>query len=84
MGWLDAGITKTFKDEKISLTVNGSDIFRTMKFRGGINFHSINTDIRQYNSMQSVRFTLRWKFSRGEQFNVSQRSGSTEERQRLE
>jgi hypothetical protein len=84
MSWLDAGITKTFKDEKLSLTVNGSDIFRTMKFKGGINFHRINTDVLQYNSMQSVRFTLRWKFSRGKQFNVAKRSGSTEERKRLE
>ncbi|WP_339925532.1 outer membrane beta-barrel protein [uncultured Cyclobacterium sp.] len=83
MSWLDAGITKTFKDEKLSLTVNGSDIFRTMKFKGGINFYNINTDVRQYNSMQSVRFTLRWKFAQGEKFSVSQRSGSTEERNRL-
>lgn len=83
MSWLDAGITKTFKDEKLSLTINGSDIFRTMKVRGGIDFYNINTDVRQYGSMQSVRFTLRWKFSQGEKFSVSQRSGSTEERNRL-
>ncbi len=83
MSWLDAGLTKTFKDEKLSLTINGSDIFRTMKFTGDINFHKINTDVRQYNSMQSVRFTVRWKFNKGEMFNVSQRSGSTEERNRL-
>ncbi|GEO21201.1 outer membrane beta-barrel family protein [Cyclobacterium qasimii] len=83
MSWLDAGITKTFKDEKLSLTVNGSDIFRTMKFKGGIDFYNINTDVRQYNSIQSIRFTLRWKFAQGEKFNVSERSGSTEERNRL-
>ncbi|SHN20415.1 Outer membrane receptor proteins, mostly Fe transport [Cyclobacterium lianum] len=84
MSWMDAGLTKTFYNDKLSLTVNGADIFRTMKFRGNIDFHSINTDVRQYNSMQSVRFTLRWKFARGEQFKVSQRSGSTEERNRLD
>lgn len=84
MGWMDAGITKTFNDDKLSLTVNGSDIFRTMKFKGNIDFDRINTDVQQYNSVQSIRFTLRWKFSQGEQFKVSQRSGSTEERNRLE
>ncbi len=84
MGWVDAGITKTFKDDKLSLTVNGSDIFRSMKFKGNIDFNRINTDVQQYNSVQSVRFTLRWKFAQGEQFKVNQRSGSTEERNRLE
>ncbi|SEJ04346.1 TonB-dependent Receptor Plug Domain [Cyclobacterium xiamenense] len=84
MSWVDAGITKTFYEDKLSLTVNGSDIFRTMKFKGNIDFDRINTDVQQYNSMQSVRFTLRWKFAQGEQFKVSQRSGSTEERNRLE
>ncbi|MDN3687585.1 outer membrane beta-barrel protein [Cyclobacterium jeungdonense] len=84
MGWMDAGITKTFYEDKLSLTVNGSDIFRTMKFKGNIDFDRIDTDVRQYNSVQSVRFTLRWKFAQGEQFKVNQRSGSTEERNRLE
>lgn len=84
MSWVDAGITKTFYEDKLSLTLNGSDIFRTMKFKGNIDFDRIDTDVKQYNSMQSIRFTLRWKFSQGEQFNVSQRSGSTEERNRLE
>lgn len=84
MSWVDAGVTKTLLDDKLSLTVNGTDIFRTMTFKGNIDFHRINTDVQQYNSMQSVRFTLRWKFAQGEQFKVSQRSGSTEERNRLE
>lgn len=84
MGWMDAGITKTFYEDNFSLTVNGSDIFRTMKFKGNIHFDRIDTDVQQYNSVQSVRFTLRWKFVQGEQFKINQRSGSTEERNRLE
>ncbi|WP_200975564.1 outer membrane beta-barrel family protein [Echinicola sp. 20G] len=82
-GWIDAGVTKTFKDDKFSLTVNGNDIFRMRTFRGGVYFGDINTDIQQYNSQQAVRLTLRWKFSKGEDFKVSNRSGSTEERNRL-
>ncbi|MDN3669433.1 outer membrane beta-barrel family protein [Echinicola jeungdonensis] len=84
MGWVDAGITKTFKNEKFTLTLNGNDILRTRRFRGKVTFDKINTDIRQYNSQQSVRLTFRWKFSKGEQFKVSNRSGSTEERNRLD
>ncbi|UCS94931.1 TonB-dependent receptor [Echinicola marina] len=83
-GWVDAGITKTFKDDTFALTLNGNDLFRTAGFRGKINFGDINTEIRQYNSQQSLRLTLRWKFSKGENFKVSSRSGSTEERNRLD
>ena len=84
LAWMDAGVTKSFMDDKLSLTVNGTDIFRTQKFKGKIDFDKINTDIRQYNNMQGVRVTLRWKFSKGENFKVDQRSGSSEERNRLE
>ncbi|QDH78910.1 TonB-dependent receptor [Echinicola soli] len=83
-GWVDAGITKTFKDDKFSLTVNGQDIFRTRGIKGVVNFGDINTDIRQYNSQQAVRVTFRWNFSKGEKFKVSNRSGSAEERNRLD
>lgn len=82
-GWVDAGVTKSFKDDKFSLTVNGTDLLRTQKIKGNINFDKINTDIRQYNNQQGVKVTLRWKFSQGENFKVSERSGSTEERDRL-
>ena len=83
LAWMDAGVTKSFKDDKFSLTVNGTDLFRTQKFKGKIDFDKINTDIRQYNNNQGIRVTLRWKFSQGENFKVSERSGSTEERDRL-
>jgi len=83
-GWIDAGITKTFKDDKYALTLNGNDIFRMRNFRGSVNFDKIHTDVKQYNSQQSIRLTFRWKFSKGENFKVSNRSGSTEERNRLD
>ncbi len=84
VGWVDAGVTKSFKDDKFSLTVNGNDIFRTQKFRVNVLFDQIDTRVAQYNNNQSVRVTLRYKFSRGENFRVSNRSGSKEERDRLD
>lgn len=83
LAWMDAGVTKTFMKDKFSLTVNGTDIFRTQKFRGKIDFDNIHTDIRQYNNNQGIRVTLRWNFLQGENFKVSERSGSKEERDRL-
>ncbi|GAB3665992.1 outer membrane beta-barrel family protein [Echinicola sediminis] len=83
-GWIDAGVTKTFKDDKFALTLNGNDLFRMRNFRGKVKFDKIDTEVRQYNSQQSIRLTFRWKFSKGENFKVSNRSGSTEERNRLD
>jgi hypothetical protein len=84
MAWVDAGITKSFKDDTWSLSVNGSDLLRTQRFTGRILFDQINTNVSQYNNMQAIRVGIRWKFSQGENFRISQQSGSTEERKRLD
>ena len=84
LGWVDAGMTKSFKNDKLSLTVNATDVFRTQVFRANIQFDQIDTRAEQYNSNQGVRVTLRYKFSHGEQFRVANRNGSKEERDRLD
>jgi hypothetical protein len=83
MGGIDAGITKSFAKDKFTLTVNGTDLLRTQVIRANVNFEQIDTSFRQYRSNQGVRLTLRYKFSQGESFRISNRSGSTEERDRL-
>lgn len=83
-GWVDAGVTKSFKKDKLTLTINGTDLFRTQVIRANVQFDKIDTRFRQYRSNQGVRLTLRYKFSQGENFRISNRSGSTEERNRLD
>ncbi|KEO71953.1 outer membrane beta-barrel family protein [Anditalea andensis] len=84
VGWVDAGMTKSFNKDKLSLTLNATDVFRTQVFRVNVLFDQIDTSIRQYNGNQGVRLTLRYRFSQGESFRVSNRSGSSEERDRLD
>src|SRR5690606_29758479 len=84
LAWMDAGVSKSIMEDRLSLTVNGSDIFRTQQLRSNIGFDMINTDIRQYINNEGIRVTVRWKFSKGEDFKVSERSGSSGERDRLE
>ncbi len=84
LAWVDAGITKSFKDDKWGMSINGSDLLRTQRFTGNIRFDQINTDVAQYNNIQSIRVGIRWKFSQGENFKVSQQNGNTEERNRLD
>ena len=83
-GWVDAGITKSVMKDKLSLSINGGDLFRTQLIRAAIDFAAIDTQIRQYRNDQSVRFTLRYSFSKGQSFRVNSNSGSSEERKRLD
>jgi hypothetical protein len=82
--WLDAGLTKSVMKDKMTLTLNGTDLFRSQFIRANVQFDNIDTKFEQYRNTQGVRFTLRYKFAQGESFRVSNRSGSTEERNRLD
>ncbi|RIW18148.1 TonB-dependent receptor [Algoriphagus lacus] len=83
-GWVDAGVTKSLMKDKLSIAVNGTDLFRTQFINAKVQFADIDTSFRQYRSNQGVRFTLKYNFSKGESFRVRSNSGSTEERNRLD
>lgn len=76
---VDAGIKKSFFDNKLDVSINGMDIFRGMEFKGRANFQGQVAVINQYNAMQSVRLTIRYKFSKGEKFEAPKRNGGLEE-----
>jgi hypothetical protein len=84
-GWVDMGLTRSFKKDKLSLSLNGSDVFRTQKARFKVQFSDIDTRAIQYFSNQTVRFTARYNFQKGKAFKTqnSNRSGSAEERDRM-
>jgi hypothetical protein len=83
-GWVDAGVTKSVMKDKLSISVNGTDIFRSQVIYADVKFAEIDTNFRQYRSNQGVRFTLKYNFARGESFGVKSNSGSSEERNRLD
>ncbi|TDQ12938.1 TonB-dependent receptor-like protein [Algoriphagus boseongensis] len=83
-GWVDLGVTKSMMKDKLSLSVNGTDLFRTQVIKAKIDFAEIDTSFRQYRSNQGIRFTLRYNFAKGESFRVRSTSGSQEERNRLD
>ncbi|WP_057937242.1 outer membrane beta-barrel family protein [Algoriphagus resistens] len=83
-GWVDAGVTKSIMKDKFTISVNGTDLFRTQVIKADIDFAAIDTSFRQYRSNQGVRFTLKYTFSKGESFKVKSNSGSSEERNRLD
>jgi hypothetical protein len=84
LAWVDAGLSKSLMKDKLSLTINGTDLFRTQVVRARINFADIDTSFDQYRSNQGIKVTLRYNFAKGEAFRVRSSSGSTEERNRLD
>ena len=82
-GWVDAGLSKSIMEDKLSISVNATDLFRTQVIKAKVEFADIDTSFEQYRSNQGIRFTLRYRFARGDNFRVKSSTGSSEERNRL-
>ena len=80
--WLDAGFKRAFLNDKLDLSLNVTDIFRTRKVIGAANFDGNVNAFDQYFGMQSFRVNLRYRFSRGEKFELKRRNNSLEELRR--
>lgn len=76
---LDFAVKKSFMDKKLEAALNISDIFRSRQFRGDANYNGNINEINQYFGRQSVGFTLRYRFSRGEEFQARQRNNNLDE-----
>ena len=79
--WLDGGLMKSLGG--FTLALNATDIFRSQKTKVRMLFSNINTYWEQYNSNQSVRLTVSYRFSKGKQFSLQKRTGNKEEENRL-
>jgi len=76
---LDLGLKRTFLDDKLDLSVNATDIFRTRQIIGTANYNGNVNEFDQYFSQQSARINLRYRFSKGKQFDAKRRNNSLEE-----
>jgi len=76
---LDAGLKRTFLDNKLDLSVNVTDIFRTRRIIGTANFNGNVNEFDQYHFQQSARINLRYRFNKGKQFDAKRRTNSLEE-----
>ncbi|ADR23064.1 TonB-dependent receptor [Marivirga tractuosa] len=76
---LDFGIKKSFMDKKLEASVNFNDVFRTRRFQGSANINGNVNELSQYFGQQSVGFSLRYRFSKGEEFKARQRNTNLEE-----
>ncbi len=77
--WVNLGLKKSFLDDKLDLSLNANDIFKGQRVVGGANIGGNINQFNQYFLSRSVGLTLRYRFSKGEQFDVKQRDTNLEE-----
>lgn len=82
--WFDFGVSKSIFDDKLNISLKGSDIFRSRKIKSEINFGSLASNVNQYNNNQSISLSLRFNFVSGKDFSIEKRSGSDSEKERLD
>lgn len=77
--WVDAGLKYSLLNDKLSLGLNFTDIFkgRTMEIAANLN-GNVNA-IEQYRGARSVNFNLRYRFNKGTKFEAKKRNTNLEE-----
>lgn len=71
--WVDAGLKRSFMNEKLDLSLSVTDIFKTKKIAGNTTISGNAITSKQYNGTQSFRINLRYRFNRGEKFETKKR-----------
>lgn len=80
--WLDLGIKKSFLKEKLDITLNLTDMFRSRRLIANSNRDGNINELRQYRSNQSIAVNLRYRFSKGHKIEYQERELDLEELQR--
>jgi outer membrane receptor protein involved in Fe transport len=76
---VDLGFKRSFLQDKMDLSVNATDLFRTRRIIGKANFNGNINEFDQYFAQQSVRLNLRYRFNKGEKFETKSRNTNLEE-----
>ncbi|MFD3001843.1 TonB-dependent receptor domain-containing protein [Pontibacter toksunensis] len=78
--WVNLGLKKSFFDEKLDVTINANDIFKSQRLiiaalvgEGNVN------DFNQYFRNRNVGLTLRYNFSRGQKLEERRRNNNLDE-----
>ncbi|GAB2536186.1 TonB-dependent receptor domain-containing protein [Rufibacter soli] len=80
--WLDAGIKRSFLKDQLETSLSVTDIFRTRKVVGSANLGENINAFDQYFGAQSVKINFRYRFNKGESFEMKRRNTSLEEMNR--
>lgn len=79
--WMDAGLKKSFIDDRLNVSLRATDIFKTLKTNVEADFLGNHYELQQYFGHQSISINLRYNFSNGNSKRET-RSNSLEEMSR--
>jgi outer membrane receptor for ferrienterochelin and colicin len=77
--WLDAGLKHSFLDDKLSVALNVTDIFKSRVLHVKTELNGNVNAIEQYQGHQGVRLNLRYSFNKGTKFEAKKRNTSLDE-----
>ena len=80
--WLDAGLKKSFMDDKLSVSLNATDVFKTMDMHVEAKYTGNLFVIDQYFGNRAISLSLRYNFSKGSKAERKSRQNSLEEMSR--
>lgn len=79
MWWVDAGLKRSFLSDKLTLSMNVTDVFKSRKLALDTMVDGNSNKINQYHGHQSIRLHLRYNFSKGKAFESKKRNVNLEE-----
>ncbi|WP_162052550.1 TonB-dependent receptor domain-containing protein [Pontibacter pamirensis] len=77
--WLDAGLKRDFLNDKLTMTLNVTDIFKGRVMNVEANLNGNINAIEQYHGARSVRLNLRYRFNKGTAFQSKKRNVNLDE-----
>jgi hypothetical protein len=72
--WLDAGLKRSFMQDKLDVTLGATDIFRTRDMRGDASYNGDVFRFVNYFMVRSIKLNLRYNFQHGQDFKARNRS----------
>ncbi len=77
--WVDAGLKRSFLNDKLSVSLNATDLFRSRLLDVKTELNGNVNAIHQYQGQQSIRLNLRYSFNRGASFEAKKRTNNLDE-----
>ncbi|WP_439882508.1 outer membrane beta-barrel protein [Pontibacter sp. MBLB2868] len=76
---VDAGLKRSFMNDKLDLSLSVTDIFKTKKINGSTNINGNVIASDQYRGTQGFKINLRYRFSKGSEFKSGKKSINLDE-----
>jgi len=77
--WVDAGLKRSFLNDKLAFTLNVTDIFKSRSLNVETNLNGNVQAIEQYHGARGVRVGLRYRFSKGSAIQVWKKNVNLDE-----